>query len=1662
MGIPPKKVSKQPVKASTRTNTGQKAVTPLNKMSIADVKAGTAKIDKWLLTHTGNYVSLSTLKNVASAVPIVGNIFAAVDVAYDVIDISKKSKPAFFDWVNLGLDLVGVVPFPPNMAAMRMSMRPGLNLVLQNVKQGVKHEISDTIIVILTDHLNEKIAGELDQFAIKAQPLLKEMLQKCGIKVTQITNAFTTGFTKILSGQVLNSAGNIKQAQKSFSKVSFDGLVRDSSKTIDNLWDAAKNVAKAGTKEYFNAGAKVVSAVVPDSAKKPILVVIGDIRKFGQDAPKFLMVLADPGKAMSIAWLLNVLVKAVQKFKLKKKATANIKPNQVTEKQKSRPSGELEKTNVQAKAKGNATPKVPKCANLAGKGTQKTSQSRTGKQITFSLGTEIVSHQDAFVSAIEFFALSRTYASNLFQLDQGEFGARWITYFTTRIVQQSEYLEETEDHGGYFNKLDGLEFIGDDGRPIKLPKLKVGESFHNITEDFYYSVISDKVQMISYHKEEKHLFEKYQDGYRLSTIEYKNGITLAVRYDHQFEDQSFISDVVIKEKTKQLVHAAFQVNASGRIEDVWLVENGQLARPLASYNYNDKGDLIEAITENGVSYHYQYDHHLLTRYTDLTGRGMNLEYDGIEPTSKAYHEWADDGSSETKLQWDENIRLTYVTDAYGAETWYYYDIDGYTYRIVYPDGMEEWFFRDDFARVTKHVDTDAAVTIYEYDDQGNMIAMTQPDGSVLHYAYDDKRQLIGMVDAEQGRWFKEYDASGNISKEIDPLKRTTEYSYNGLGLVTSIKDAKGGSKSLKYDDQGNLISYTDCSGKETKWEYDDKGRVTVVENALGQKVEYFYSDLTTEQREPIIKGLPLNAFGQLKKIKHADGIEEHFIHDAEGRLLAHVDPKQQITKYEYDAAGLIASRTDALNHKLKYQWDKLNRLKRLTNENGASYEFFYDVASRLIKEIDFDGKETFYKYDETDGNLASSIEVASAHGQDLRDRAAPKDRIQQFLFDSMGRLEQRTAGYGHVEQDLEQKLVEEFAYDSNGNMIQAKNSDSNLQWYYDLVGNVIREHHQDHKTNQTAVWKHSYDEIYDRIKTIRPDGQNIDWLTYGTGHVHSLILNGQDVVSFERDDLHREKVRHYANGISQEQHYDVVGRLTQQRIVNDHEFGYPSNSQYSQQQNQSQNNAIQETQQLIQRLYQYDKTGQLTGIQDTRRGNINYKYDPVGRLLEANSKLGRETFNFDPASNIVDRYNTNKEQTSYLQNAEEKDYGYNRLVNNVVKEYLDQQYQYDAYGQLVRQKSSTGDLHLEWDVCGRLIKSRNTEYTAEYRYDALGRRIQKRSKHHHTGDEQNVIYGWEGNTLAFESNDQVTKHYIYEKGSFVPLVQAVYKEAIELHQTPDWSDKQYSLQRDPLWKTSQKAKEWNDIGFYHCDHLGTPQEISDHTGSIIWKAEYKAWGECKPEKAKSNFFENSEIISNNIRFQGQYFDQETGLHYNRYRYYSPYVGRFISKDPIGLYGGYNVYAYAPNPIEWIDSLGLQNEFGIAGYKDKSHTNDNLDAHELIQNAWLRQNGKITGRSGGIARTNPAIAIEQNDMHKYISKLQSKYGMHDPAKLKNQDIMQHINRNTALTRRGMYDDLVKNRGWEPANAKAFATQKANELRDEAIKYGKANNLIPCDK
>ncbi|RQR67492.1 hypothetical protein DIE11_35960, partial [Burkholderia sp. Bp9012] len=141
------------------------------------------------------------------------------------------------------------------------------------------------------------------------------------------------------------------------------------------------------------------------------------------------------------------------------------------------------------------------------------------------------------------------------------------------------------------------------------------------------------------------------------------------------------------------------VDEAGRITGLWLMGEHEPLRRLSLYRYDEAGDLTLAQDENAAVWTYQYQHHLITRYTDRTGRGMNLVWQGEGADAKAVREWADDGSFDTRLEWDENIRLTYVTDAHGQETWHYYDHLGYTYRIIHPDQREEWLFRDEAKNV---------------------------------------------------------------------------------------------------------------------------------------------------------------------------------------------------------------------------------------------------------------------------------------------------------------------------------------------------------------------------------------------------------------------------------------------------------------------------------------------------------------------------------------------------------------------------------------------------------------------------------------------------------------------------------------------------------------------------------------------------------------------------------------------------------------------------------------------------------------------------------------------------------------------------------------------------------------------------------------------------
>ncbi|WP_367237382.1 RHS repeat-associated core domain-containing protein [Pseudomonas sp. Rh2] len=1426
----------------------QAAVVPLDQIGVEDVSRGAAVFDAWLRDISHGYVNLERLKDAAEMLPVIGNIMALVDAVGDIVNLATADQPDPWDWLSLGINLIGVVPAPPTMAYARKSLRPMLVLARQEAKQ----VLGDSLIEILVGHLNATIIGELDTFLGDAEAHLTEVMTEAAKTGEKLVNNTADAIDAIILGK-LDSQGDLKTAATQLQKVS-ETMTSDPQVSLENAFGALSNAYSAMSKGAANM---VMGNVVPTRVQQAVLGYTAQFRSLGAQMSKQMLNLTSLANPNSIASMRLILHKSstIWHARNPKAVAGNVKEGSTSQARHQKGDGLLEATANQGPAKGAANDK---------KNVVCTS---TCNRINFAVGSESLHHTDFSLSGPFPVTWTRTYNSRLDKLDNGILGARWITEFTTCI--------DVVDKGLLFHDMDGRSHA------FALPKK--GKPQYDAVEYFTWVRTGEQQLVLLRGLGRRETYARHGDRFYLTHIQLRSGAGAMLHYEHRHHDQPVLSDINTyfdNDPNKVHLQLGTLLDDHGHIQGLWQVVDGKPLRQLCGYHYDGQGDLIGAQDENGAAWHYRYRHHLITRYTDRTARGFNLEWDGSGPHAKAIREWADDGSFETRLAWDTRIRLTYVTDAQGQETWHYYDAQGYTYRIKHPDGNSEWLFRDARKNVIRHVHADGSQDRYAYDERSNLLQHIRPDHSVEHYAYDDHDQLIKIRDAEGGLWLRDYDARGNLVETTDPLGNKTEFAYTPAGLVKAIKDANGNEKTLAYNDAGQLLAYTDCSGKTSVWAYNAFGQLIEFADALGNKTAYEYKT------------------GQLAKVSHPDKTEERFDYDAEGRLLAHSDGLDRCTTWSYTAAGLLAERIDANEHTLRYRWDKLGRLIGLENENESKATFFYDPVGRLLQETGFDGLVTRYQYDPYSGRLAST--QVGQRRIDLR-------------FDRMNRLVERTARLG------DQSQTETFAYDGNGKLIQAINAVSKLQWFHDEAGNLTREHQHYLATGtpMVAVWQHTYDALNQRISTLRPDGHKVSWLTYGSGHLLGMTLDHHEMLAYERDDLHREVVRHQGNKLMQTQAWDPAGRL-QEQWLGSHDG--PST--------------------LLKRQYRYDAAGQLTNIHDTRRGQLEYQYDPVGRLLQATSRLGVETFAFDPAGNLLDQ------KTQELNRPLEADPRRNKLMDNLLREYAGTHYKYDERGNLVHRLQNGAHAHFTWDLFDRLASYSDDKLKVDFAYDALGRRLYKNSVAHYwdrpeagTGWNQMqrakrqrelgcgfTLFGWDGDTLAWESSPPRddgdtgrTVHYLYEPGSFVPVAQALRKRPIVLHRQPDWRQREYDFEQDPLWQTTMPPQAFDAIAWYHCDHLGTPMELTDPHGNVAWAGQYKAWGEVREERSE---WARQHGLGNPIRFQGQYHDHETGLHYNRYRYYDQKAGHFITQDPISYVGGLNLFLYAPNPTGWIDPRGL--------------------------------------------------------------------------------------------------------------------------------------------
>ena len=289
---------------------------------------------------------------------------------------------------------------------------------------------------------------------------------------------------------------------------------------------------------------------------------------------------------------------------------------------------------------------------------------------------------------------------------------------------------------------------------------------------------------------------------------------------------------------------------------------------------------------------------------------------------------------------------------------------------------------------------------------------------------------------------------------------------------------------------------------------------------------------------------------------------------------------------------------------------------------------------------------------------------------------------------------------------------------------------------------------------------------------------------------------------------------------------------------------------------------------LLDYVYEYDPLGNIT-TKTTEHGAYTYGYDESSRLTSAdNPVLADENYTYDHVGN---------RQTA---SGVSGNWSYN--TNNELLGFADVEYTYDANGNMTQKKIGTAAVNYHYNAENRLIKIEDDltkTVIAEYGYDPFGRRLWKDVG----GTRTHFFYSKEGLIAEYDATGTEIRSYGYQPDS-------------------TWTT-------DPLWLKQGGAYYW-----YQNDHLGTPQKLVAMNGAVVWSASYEAFGKAHVD---------IETVMNPLRFPGQYEDAETGLHYNRHRYYDPKIGRYLRTDPMGLRGEINVFSYASNnPVDNSDSMGL--------------------------------------------------------------------------------------------------------------------------------------------
>lgn len=964
---------------------------------------------------------------------------------------------------------------------------------------------------------------------------------------------------------------------------------------------------------------------------------------------------------------------------------------------------------------------------------------------------------------------------------------------------------------------------------------------------------------------------------------------------------------------------------------------------LVRYEFTAEGDLSRVRNRVGhVVRSFTWQNHLMTGHAQPGGVDMRYEWDRHDPSGKVLRQIETDGLTHTYHYRDDH---TEVTDNLGRSQRYEFAGEGGLRRWtahVRTDGSRVEYEYDLFGRLVAEKDALERVSRRYLDGKGRLRETRSPGGAMQRHTIDaETGWALALEDAERRRWTFTRDERGNLICLRDPLGGETLYEYDNPQLPdrpTRIIDPKGGAKTLTWNHYGQLATYTDCSGHTTRLDYDREGRLIASCDPLDQQTARYYDRL-----------------GRLTGLRLPDASGEQYAYDHLGRLVSITDAQGKTTRLAWDRAGRLTQRVDPAGLSQTCDYDLAGRLSVLTNENRAQTRFTYDAVDRLIEEQGFDGRRQRYVY--------------NAAGE-LTERHEADGRITRYDYNRDGRLLAR-----HLPAtDRVPAFSETFRWSVGGQLTGIQTPTSELLFAYDKTGLLSLET-QRHTDGWNYRLVHRYDELGNRQTSQYGDAPKVHWLTYGPGHLHGVLVDGLEL-AFERDALHREIGRDARlNGnaellFSHTRRYDDLGRLRDSHLTP--LSGDP-----------------------WQRRYDYDPRGQLTAIADNLLPSIVYRYDDSGRLISSQHDEAPRHYRFDPAGNRLARNpsaapppvndwaqlvqaNLNNPNFDLLGDGQGFALSpHGSWPTNRITELDGTTYHYDPAGNLIERKTADGQmLTLAYDGAHRLAYLRRHDpdgqtLEAHYQYDGLSRRILKQLNQN--GEQTTTWYGWDGDRECAEATDQRLRTTVHEPGSFVPLLrleqqrQTVDPLAAQLH---------YMLAKEgiPLPDEHRPAVKDLSLACFHTDHLGTPLRLTGEHGQTLWQGQADDWGGVGNEEGETD---------QPIRFQGQYRDEESGLYYNRYRYYAPELGRYVTQDPIGLKGGVNTYLYSEtNPINLFDARGLETCILV------SRNNVGFGNHVALFTS--AKGGEIYDPSGGFGNSQGGEIIS-GDMRAEFSKFHEAQG-----------------------------------------------------------------------